>query len=278
MTTSPLVSTQWLADHLDAPDVVVVNAWMPPLDNPAAKPEYFENHIPGSVFFDVNAICDSDNPLPHMLPQPHVFASEMRKLGIGDGQTIVVYDGYGIYCAPRVWWTFKAFGARRVYVLNGGLPKWIAEGRATDDQTPARSESHFTARLDHSFVRDLADMKTITSDGSMQILDARSSARFSGTAPEPRAGLRSGHMPGALNLPFTEVVRDGKMRDVDALKKAFDQAGVTADKPIVTTCGSGVTAAVLSLALLEAGLGESAVYDGSWSEWGGRDDVEIVTD
>ncbi|MFD1694073.1 3-mercaptopyruvate sulfurtransferase [Roseibium aestuarii] len=278
MSYFPLVSTQWLAEHLDAPDVVVVNAWMPPVTSPDMKPVYGGEHLPGAVFFDVNAICDKSNPLPHMLPAPHVFSSAMRKLGIGDGQTIVVYDDFGFYSAPRVWWTFRAFGVERVYVLDGGLPKWKAEGHRLSDETPRRSESHFTARLDNSAVADLDDIRRALSDGSRQVVDARSAERFSGAASEPRAGLRSGHMPGALNLPFPRLIaEDGTFRTGDDLKAAYVAAGVDLDKPITTTCGSGVTAAILTLGLTALGVRDLALYDGSWSEWGGRDDTEVAT-
>jgi thiosulfate/3-mercaptopyruvate sulfurtransferase len=278
MTYHPLVSTDWLADHLDAPDVVVVNAWMPPVTTPNAKPVYPDSHIPGAVFFDVNEICDKNSDLPHMLPAPHVFSSAMRKLGIGDGQTIVVYDDFGFYSAARVWWTFRTFGVENVYVLDGGMPKWQAENRPVNDDPVRRPERHFSARLDHSAVANLSAVKTLSASGNGQILDARSAARFAGDAPEPRQGLRSGHMPNALNLPFTDLISEnGTFKQRDGLEQAFKNAGVDLSRPVTTTCGSGVTAAILTLALTVLGTRDVSLYDGSWSEWGARDDTDVVT-
>lgn len=278
MTDHPLVSTQWLADHLSSPDLVVVNSWMPPVTHPDAPPVYPEAHIPGSVFFDVNDICDKSSDLPHMLPAPHVFSSAMRKLGIGDGQTLVIYDDFGFYSAPRVWWTLRSMGAERVYVLDGGFPKWRAEGRPFDDAETIRAQSHFSSRLNHGAVADLEDIRAAIRTGARQILDARSAERFSGDAPEPRPGLRPGHMPGALNLPFTKLLKeDGTFREKDELKAAFHEAGVDLDKAVTTSCGSGVTAAILTLGLTIAGARDLALYDGSWAEWGSREDTEIVT-
>ena len=277
MPQSPLVSTQWLAENLASPDVVVVNAWLPPLGQPDVPPEYEDGHIPGAVFFDVDALSDTSSTLPHMLPTAHVFSSMMRRLGIGDGQTIVVYDGSGLWSAPRVWWTFRAMGVKDVYVLDGGLPKWTGEGRPVEDGPgQPRGERHFTARLDNSLVADVDKMRRALENGH-QVLDARPRARFAGSAPEPRAGLRSGHMPGALNLPFAELMSDGRLMPLEDLIAAFDKARVDRTKPVITTCGSGVSAAVLSLALAVAGQYQSPVYDGSWTEWGGRDDTPVVT-
>jgi thiosulfate/3-mercaptopyruvate sulfurtransferase len=278
MTDHPLVTTQWLADHLSSPDLVVINAWMPPVTQPDALPVYPEAHIPGAVFFDVNEICDKGSDLPHMLPAPHVFSSAMRKLGIGDGQTLVVYDDFGFYSAPRVWWTLRAMGAESVHVLDGGFPKWRSEDRPFDDDIPRRVQSHFSSRLNHGAVADLGDIREAISSGSRQILDARSAERFAGTAPEPRPGLRSGHMPGALNLPFTKLLReDGTFQSEAALAEAFRNAGIDLNKPVTTTCGSGVTAAILTLALTILGARDLALYDGSWAEWARRDDTEVLT-
>ncbi|WP_269582274.1 3-mercaptopyruvate sulfurtransferase [Roseibium sp. Sym1] len=278
MTDHPLVSTQWLADHLSSPDLVVINAWMPPVTHPDAPAVFPNAHIPGAVFFDVNEICDKSSDLPHMLPAPHVFSSAMRKLGIGDGQTIVVYDDFGFYSAPRVWWTLKSMGAERVHVLDGGFPKWRAESRPFVDEAPRRVQSHFSARLNNGAVADLEDIRTAIASGDRQILDARSSERFAGDAPEPRAGLKKGHMPTALNLPFTELIHDdGTFCTREELAEAFKRAGVDLDRPVTTTCGSGVTAAILTLALTILGARDLALYDGSWAEWGSRDDTEIAT-
>ncbi len=278
MTYHPLVTTGWLADHLDAPDVVVVNAWMPPVTSPDAQPVYPQSHIPGAVFFDINEICDKTSELPHMLPAPHIFSSAMRKLGIGDGQTIVVYDDFGFYSAPRVWWTFRTMGVESVYVLDGGMPKWQAEDKPVDDHDVRRPERHFTARLDNSAVANLSAVKKLSESAAGQILDARSAARFAGEAPEPRAGLRGGHMPNALNLPFVDLINDnGTFKSREELLPAFQKSGVDLSKPIATTCGSGVTAAILTLGLTALGVRDLSLYDGSWSEWGGRDDTEVVT-
>lgn len=278
MTDHPLVSTQWLADHLSSPDLVVINAWMPPVTHPDAPPVYPNAHVPGAIFFDVNEICDTSSELPHMLPAPHVFSSAMRKLGIGDGQTLVVYDDFGFYSAPRVWWTLRSMGAERVYVLDGGFPKWRAEGRPFVDDDTRRVQSHFSARLNNGAVADLGDIKTAIATGNRQILDARSAERFSGEAPEPRAGLRKGHMPTALNLPFTQLIREnGTFLSREELKEVFEKAGVDLSRPVTTTCGSGVTAAILTLALTILGARDLALYDGSWAEWGSRDDTDIVT-
>lgn len=279
MSDHPLVSTQWLADHLESPDLAVINAWMPPVTHPDAPPVYPNAHVPGAVFFDVNEICDKTSDLPHMLPQPHVFSSAMRKLGIGDGQTIVVYDDFGFYSAPRVWWTLRTMGAERVFVLDGGFPKWRAENRPVTDDVPRKPQSHFTSRLNHGAVADLAEIRNTIRAASRQILDARSVDRFSGVAPEPRAGLRSGHMPSALNLPFTRLINEsGTFRTKDELKQIYQEAGVDLEKPVTTTCGSGVTAAILTLGLTVLGSRDLALYDGSWTDWGGREDTEIVSD
>ncbi|MBG6156069.1 thiosulfate/3-mercaptopyruvate sulfurtransferase [Labrenzia sp. EL_13] len=279
MSDHPLVSTQWLADHLESPDLAVINAWMPPVTHPDAPPVYPNAHVPGAVFFDVNEICDKTSDLPHMLPQPHVFSSAMRKLGIGDGQTIVVYDDFGFYSAPRVWWTLRTMGAERVFVLDGGFPKWRAENRPVTDDVPRKPQSHFTSRLNHGAVADLAEIRNTIRASSRQILDARSVDRFSGVAPEPRAGLRSGHMPSALNLPFTRLINEsGTFRTKDELKQIYQEAGVDLEKPVTTTCGSGVTAAILTLGLTVLGSRDLALYDGSWTDWGGRKDTEIVSD
>lgn len=278
MSVSPLVSTDWLADKLASPDVVVVNAWLPPVGAPDTAPEYRDKHIPGAIFFDVDAISDPASDLPHMLPPTHVFSSKMRRLGIGDGQTIVVYDGMGMYSAARVWWTFRAMGVTQVFVLDGGLPKWEAEGRPLEDMAPVpRGERHFSARLDHGLVADRAKVARVLEAGG-QVLDARSRGRFAGTEDEPRPGLKRGHMPGAKNLPFPDLLEDdGRLKSPEDLARAFDAAGIDRSQPVVTTCGSGVTAAILTLALAVLGHDKAPVYDGSWTEWGGRDDTPIAT-
>jgi thiosulfate/3-mercaptopyruvate sulfurtransferase len=275
-----LVSTDWLARHLSAPDVRVVDGTyiIPPTTRDARK-EFLDRHIPGAVFFDIDDIADSNTDLPHMLPPPEKFASKVRKLGLGDGNRIVVYDTHGMVSAARVWWMFRVFGHRDVAVLDGGLPKWLKEGRPVDDGAPRPLERHFTARVDRTLVRDLGQVKSSLDSKREQIVDARSAGRFKGVDPEPRAGLRGGHMPGALNVPYTNLL-DAESKTflpAEKLGETFRAAGVDLKKPVVTSCGSGVTACVLALGLYLLGRGDVAVYDGSWTEWGGRSDTPVVT-
>ncbi|WP_407051203.1 3-mercaptopyruvate sulfurtransferase [Methyloraptor flagellatus] len=272
------VTTEWLAEHLSAPDVVVVDAsWYMPAMNRDGRQEYLSAHIPGAVFFDLDGISDHSSGLPHMLPSPEQFSSAMRKLGIGDGMKVVIYDGLGLFSAPRVWWTFKVMGARDVVLLDGGLPKWRREGRPLEDGPVARPPRHFTARMDHGLVRDLEDVRKASESGSALIVDARAGDRFRGEVPEPRAGLRSGHMPGSVNVPHSEIVADGRLADPATVAAVFAKAGVSGDKPIITSCGSGVSAAILWLALETLGHTRLGLYDGSWTEWGGREDTTVLT-
>ncbi len=275
-----LVASAWLADHLTAPDVRVVDAsWYLPAQGRDPLAEYREAHIPGAVYFDIDDIADSGSALPHMLPAPEKFASRVRKLGLGDGHRIVVYDGDGLFSAARVWWMFRVFGHDDVAILDGGLPKWRAEGRPTESTLPILKERHFTAKRNAAMVRDLKQMGANLDTRREQVLDARSVARFRAEAPEPRQGLRGGHIPGSLCLPHAALVdpEAKTMLPADQLRDAFTAAGIDLGKPVVTTCGSGVTAAVLYLGLHLLGHRELALYDGSWSEWGGRDDTPIET-
>jgi thiosulfate/3-mercaptopyruvate sulfurtransferase len=279
VTANPnLVSTQWLADHLSAPDLVVVDAsWYLPAQNRNGRAEYEAGHIPGAVFFDIDAISDRGSPLPHMLPRPEEFAQAVGALGIGDGMRIVVYDGAGLFSAPRVWWTFRTFGARDVAILDGGAPRWRAEGRPWTEEPTTRRPATFTARLDHGAVAGLDDIRRMLDSGAAQVVDARPADRFKGEAAEPRPGLRSGHMPGSLNVPSSRLVADGRLRSAEDVAAAFAEAGVDLDRPVVTTCGSGVSAAIVSLALESVGRRARSLYDGSWAEWGGREDVPVAT-
>lgn len=276
----PLVDAQWLATNRSAPDLRIVDATLfPPGDTRDPRLAHSEARIPGAVFFDVDEIADTASPLPHMLPSPEKFSARMRRLGVGDGNRVIVYDALGLFSAARVWWTFRVMGHDDVLVLDGGLPAWQAAGLPVEDGPPNRlSERHFTARLRQDLVRGLADMQARVAAGGGGVIDARPAARFAGQAPEPREGLRSGHMPGATNVPFLDVLNaDRTMKPKAALEEVFLAAGVDLRQPLVCTCGSGVTAAVLALALARIGRWDVPVYDGSWAEWGARADTAIQT-
>jgi thiosulfate/3-mercaptopyruvate sulfurtransferase len=274
---TPFVTTQWLAEHLTDPDVVVVDAsWYLPTAGRDARAEYLAGHIPGAVFFPLDEIADRSTDLPHMLPSPRDFAQAVGAMGITETMTIVVYDEAGLFSAPRVRWTFQAMGAGDVRILAGGGPKWRTEGRPIEMGPVNRPARAFKARFVPEMVADLERVAARARDGGAQIADARPQARFLGQAPEPRAGLRAGHIPGSVSLPFGELVRDGEMKPADELKARIAAAGIDVQKPVITSCGSGVTAAVLALALEIAGARDVALYDGSWAEWGGRDDTEVA--
>lgn len=272
-----LVSTSWLADHLSAPDIRVIDAtWRLPGQGGDPRADYDAAHIPEARFFDIDEISDTSSPLPHMLPPVEKFVSRVRAMGIGDGHRVVVYDQDGLFSAARVWWMFRVFGHADVAVLDGGLKKWIAEGREVDDMPPVMRDRHFTGRKDASLVRDVTQVAAALKLGEEQLVDARSPSRFRGDEPEPREGLRAGHMPGALNVHYSTLLNaDGTMKPAEEVKAIFEAAGVDMNCPIVTTCGSGVTAAILSLALARIGHRKSALYDGSWSEWGAYPDLAV---
>ncbi|MGE0627330.1 MAG: 3-mercaptopyruvate sulfurtransferase [Hyphomicrobiaceae bacterium] len=278
-----IVDTSWLAQQLGSPDLVVLDgSWYLPAEKRDPKAEYAAEHIPGAVFFDIDEISDETSHLPHMLPSAVKFASRMKSLGIGDGSRIVAYDGssLGLMSAARVWWMFRAMGHEDIAVLDGGLRKWKAEGRpVTAEPSALRSQRHFTPRANAALIRDLDDMRDVVAKGRAQIVDARGPGRFAGTEPEPRPGLRSGHIPGARNLPFGTLLNpDGTLKSAGEMAAVFERAGIDVGKPIVTSCGSGVSAAVLSLALAVLGRPDVGLYDGSWSEWGQQSlDTEVAT-
>src|SRR3990167_6936512 len=265
--SDPLVSTAWLAEHLQAPDVRIVDAsWYFPHEERDARTEYALAHIPGAVFFDIDDIADQPSGRPQKLPSGVKFASRVRKLGLGYGARMVIYDQLGLRSAARVWWTFRAMGHLDVVVLDGGLPKWIAEGRPVEDIPPPPRERHFTPRFSSDLVRDLNQVKKALETGREQLVDARPAGRFTGETPEPRAGLRGDHMPGARNVPSSNLIPpDGTLKSAAQLAEIFDKAGVDINRPIITTCGSGITAGILALALARLGKERAAVYDGSWT-------------
>ena len=273
-----LASTDWLHEHLRAPDVRIVDAsYYLPSEGIDARAEFQKQHIPGAVFFDIDEIADSASELPHMMPPPEKFSAKVRKLGLGDGSRIVVYDQRGIFSAPRVWWMFRAMGHTDVAVLDGGLPKWLDESKPVEDgHGRAGEERHFTARFDNTMLRDRQQVSREVTRQKEQIVDVRTAERYAGEAAEPREGLRAGHIPGSLNLPFTQLLNaDGRtMKAPEDLQRLLGEAGIDPKRPVVTSCGSGVTAAVLNLAMHVAGYRDVALYDGSWTDWG-REELDM---
>ena len=275
-TSRWLVSTDWLAEHLRDGNLVVVDgSYFLPTEQRDAHAEFRSGHIPGAVFFDIEAISDHSTDLPHMLPGTTHFSEAVGALGIGDGDTVVAYDSAGLYSAPRVWWTFRIFGAKQVFILDGGLPKWKAEGRPLETGDAKHAPKTFNAEMNVGAVAMLADVRMALTDESAQVVDARSAERFRGEAPEPRSGLRSGHIPGSFNVPYSQLVKSGRLVPRARIETAFTEAGVDLDKPIITSCGSGVTAAILTLALESIGREPKGLFDGSWAEWGSRPDLAI---
>jgi thiosulfate/3-mercaptopyruvate sulfurtransferase len=279
MTDDPktLVSTDWLEAHLRDPDLRVLDAsWYLPGTDRDAKGEYAVAHIPGARFFDIDEISDQRSSLPHMAPPPEKFISRMRAMGVGDGHQVVIYDGSGLFSAARVWWTFRLMGKTDVAVLDGGFPKWRAEGREIEDLPPVVRDRHITVQRQNQMVKDVTQVAHSSKLREAEIIDARPAARFKGEAPEPRPGLRAGHIPGAKNLPYAMLLNaDGTMKPLPELRAAFEGAGVDLSKPAITSCGSGVTAAILSLALERLGHRNHSLYDGSWAEWGMYDDLPV---
>jgi thiosulfate/3-mercaptopyruvate sulfurtransferase len=273
-----LVSTDWLGDNLKAPNLAVIDAsWYLPAQNRDGKAEYLDAHIPGAVHFDIEEISDRSSSLPHMMPSLEQFARQMGELGIGDRMTLIVYDGAGLFSAPRVWWMLRVFGARDVRILDGGLPKWRSEGRPTEGGLVRRASATFTASFDAKAVADRGRVRDALETGSAQVIDARSAERFSGAAPEIRPGIRSGHMPGALNAPSASLLDKGRLKSATELADVLERAGLNPDRPVITSCGSGVSAAIISLALDELGRPAEALYDGSWTEWASTEGSPIAT-
>ncbi|MBZ9653481.1 3-mercaptopyruvate sulfurtransferase [Phyllobacterium lublinensis] len=273
-----VVSPDWLQERLGQPGLSILDAsWYLPAQNRDAKAEYDAAHIPGAIFFDHEELSDPQSPLPHTLLKPEVFAAAVSSMGITSDDTIVVYDGPGMSTSPRVWWMLRTMGAKNVLVLDGGFDNWKKDGRPVTDAVTKVAPSAFVPKFDAGKIASFADMRTIVDSGSRQIADARSAGRFKGVDPEPRQGLRSGHMPGARNVPSSSLSENGYLKNINGLRRVFDEAGVDLSRPVVTSCGSGITAAVITLALESLGHKDNLLYDGSWTEWGGAKDTPVAT-
>jgi thiosulfate/3-mercaptopyruvate sulfurtransferase len=274
-----LVSTDWLAKHLNDPDLRLFDAsWFMPDSDRDARAEYDQSHIPGARFFDIDEIADLRSPLPHMVPPVEKFMARMRAMGVGDGHQVVVYDSAGIFSAARVWWLFRLMGKPDIAVLDGGLAKWLAEDRLVTDAPPHIRDRHMTVSVQNDMVKDVTQVAAASKLRDWEIIDARAAERFRGEVAEPREGLRSGHIPGSKNVPFPDLLNaDGTMKTPDELQMIFKAAGVDLTKPVISSCGSGVTAAILDLALTRIGHPRHAIYDGSWSEWGMYNDLSVAT-
>jgi thiosulfate/3-mercaptopyruvate sulfurtransferase len=273
-----VVDADWLQAKLGSPGLSIVDAsWYLPAHKRDARTEYDAAHIPGAVFFDLDQVVEEKSDLPHMLPSPKIFAQFVGSMGISADDTIVVYDGPGFLSAPRVWWMFRIMGVAEVFVLDGGFDRWKAAGRPVTAEPTRTAPNVFHADLDARRIVSLEEMRKVVATGSAQVADARSAGRFAGTDPEPRPGLRGGHMPGARNVPSTSLSENGELLRLERLKAVFEEAGLDLSRPIVTSCGSGVTAAVITLALNSIGHGDNRLYDGSWTEWGGLSDTPIAT-
>ena len=273
-----VIDADWLQQRLETPGISIVDAsWYLPAQKRDARAEYDAGHIPGTVFFDQDLVVDPDSDLPHALPSPQVFSQYVGSMGISADDTIIVYDGPGIFSAPRVWWMFRTMGVYQVYVLDGGFDRWKAQGRPVTAEPTKIAPCIFHASFDASRVASLADMRRIVESGESQIADARSASRFAGSEPEPRAGLRAGHMPGARNVPAATLSKDGELLSLEELDATLHAAGLDLSRPVVTSCGSGVTAAIITLALESLGHEDNKLYDGSWTEWGGQADTPVAT-